>query len=77
MFSSALQQGDKVPLSSLYGALQGLSELGTEVVRIFILPKIKIIGKCLAFMLFFFLMFSRVVVRDCSVVSRKIYCEVM
>lgn len=45
MFCNALQQGDKVPLSSLYGALQGLSELGADVVRIFILPKIKIIGK--------------------------------
>ncbi|XP_023012182.2 TBP-associated factor 6 [Leptinotarsa decemlineata] len=43
MFTNALQQ-DKVPLSSLYGALQGLSELGTEVTRIFILPKIKAIG---------------------------------
>ncbi|KAJ8929520.1 hypothetical protein NQ314_017778 [Rhamnusium bicolor] len=43
MFTNALQ-GEKVPLSSLYGALQGLSELGTEVVRIFILPKIKSIG---------------------------------
>ncbi|KAJ8967338.1 hypothetical protein NQ317_007983 [Molorchus minor] len=44
IFTNALQQGEKVPLSSLYGALQGLSELGTEVVRIFILPKIKSIG---------------------------------
>ncbi|XP_056642753.1 transcription initiation factor TFIID subunit 6 [Diorhabda sublineata] len=43
MFTNALQQ-DKVPLSSLYGALQGLSELGTEVTRIFILPKVKNIG---------------------------------
>ncbi|XP_050309389.1 transcription initiation factor TFIID subunit 6-like [Anthonomus grandis grandis] len=44
MFTNALQQSDKIPMSSLYGALQGLSELGTEVVRIFILPRIKIIG---------------------------------
>ncbi|KAJ8920590.1 hypothetical protein NQ315_004729 [Exocentrus adspersus] len=44
MFCNALNQADKVPLSSLYGALQGLSELGTEVARIFILPKIKVIG---------------------------------
>ncbi|XP_072393317.1 transcription initiation factor TFIID subunit 6 isoform X1 [Diabrotica undecimpunctata] len=43
MFTNALQQ-DKVPLSSLYGALQGLSELGAEVTRIFILPKVKNIG---------------------------------
>lgn len=45
MFTNALQQ-DKVPLSSLYGALEGLSELGPEVTRIFILPKVKHIGKC-------------------------------
>ncbi|CAH1118386.1 unnamed protein product [Phaedon cochleariae] len=43
MFTNALQQ-DKVPLSSLYGALQGLSELGTEVTRIFILPRVRSIG---------------------------------
>ncbi|EFA03123.1 transcription initiation factor TFIID subunit 6 [Tribolium castaneum] len=44
MFTNALQQGDKVPLSSLYGALEGLSELGAEVIRIFILPRLKSIG---------------------------------
>lgn len=44
MFSNALQQGDKLPLSSLYGALEGLSELGSEVVKTFILPKFKSIG---------------------------------
>ncbi|XP_060535764.1 transcription initiation factor TFIID subunit 6 [Cylas formicarius] len=44
MFTNALAQSDKIPLSSLYGALQGLSELGTEVIRIFILPKIRQIG---------------------------------
>lgn len=44
MFTNALQQCDKIPLSSLYGALQGLSELGPEVTRIFILPKIRGIG---------------------------------
>ncbi|ERL87003.1 hypothetical protein D910_04405 [Dendroctonus ponderosae] len=44
MFTNALQQGEKIPLSSLYGALQGLSELGTEVTRIFILPKIRSFG---------------------------------
>lgn len=43
MFTNALHQ-DKVALPSLYGALQGLSELGAEVTRIFILPKIKSIG---------------------------------
>lgn len=44
MFTNALNQGEKVPLSSLYGALEGLSELGAEVIRIFILPKLKAIG---------------------------------
>ncbi|CAH1368277.1 unnamed protein product [Tenebrio molitor] len=44
MFTNALQQSDKVPLSSLYGALEGLSELGAEVIRIFIIPKLKLIG---------------------------------
>lgn len=44
MFSNALQQGDTLPLSSLYGALEGLSELGTEVVKTFILPRLKSIG---------------------------------
>ncbi|KAF5307737.1 hypothetical protein FQR65_LT06608 [Abscondita terminalis] len=44
MFTNSLQQGDKLPLSSLYGALHGLSELGTEVIKTFILPRIKAIG---------------------------------
>ncbi|XP_044752034.1 transcription initiation factor TFIID subunit 6 [Coccinella septempunctata] len=44
MFTNALNQGDKMPLSSLYGALQALSELGPEVVRIFILPRVKMIA---------------------------------
>ena len=45
MFSNALNQSDKQPLSSLYGALEGLSELGPEVIKTFILPKLKAIGK--------------------------------
>lgn len=44
MFSNALKQGDKLPLPSLYGALEGLSELGPEVIKAFILPKVKDIG---------------------------------
>ncbi|KAL3283442.1 hypothetical protein HHI36_006587 [Cryptolaemus montrouzieri] len=44
MFTNALNQGEKMPLSSMYGALQALSELGPEVVRIFILPRVKMIG---------------------------------
>ncbi|CAG9771324.1 unnamed protein product [Ceutorhynchus assimilis] len=43
MFTNALSN-DKIALSSLYGALQGLSELGPEVTRIFILPRIRMIG---------------------------------
>lgn len=46
MFSNSLQQGDKLPLSSLYGALEGLSELGPEVIKTFILPRLKSIGLC-------------------------------
>nr|CAD7449776.1 unnamed protein product [Timema bartmani] len=44
MFSSALQ-GDKTLLSSLYGAIEGLSELGTEVIKVFILPRVKNISE--------------------------------
>lgn len=44
LFSRALQ-GEKAPLSSLYGAIQGLSELGAEVVKVLILPKIKSLGE--------------------------------
>lgn len=43
LFSEPLQ-GEK-PLSSLYGAIQGLSELGPEVVKVLILPKIKALGE--------------------------------
>lgn len=44
LFSSALV-GDKTPLSSLYGALVGLSELGSEVIKVFIIPRIKFISE--------------------------------
>ncbi|XP_044731888.1 transcription initiation factor TFIID subunit 6-like [Chrysoperla carnea] len=43
MFSKALY-GEKTPLSSLYGAIEGLSELGTEVIKVFIVPRIKCIS---------------------------------
>lgn len=43
MFASAINN-DKTHLSSLYGAIEGLSELGAEVVKVFIIPKIKAIG---------------------------------
>ncbi|KAI4466035.1 transcription initiation factor tfiid subunit 6 [Holotrichia oblita] len=44
MFSNAIQQGDKLALSSLYGALEGLSELGAEVIKTFILHRTRGIG---------------------------------
>lgn len=44
LFSTALQN-DKVPLSSLYGAIEGLSEMGHEVVKVFIIPRIKFISE--------------------------------
>nr|XP_018897545.1 PREDICTED: transcription initiation factor TFIID subunit 6 [Bemisia tabaci] len=43
IFSSALQNIE-TPLPSLYGALQGLSELGTEVIKVFILPRVKTVA---------------------------------
>jgi transcription initiation factor TFIID subunit 6 len=43
LFSSALQN-ERTPLSSLYGALEGLSELGTEVIKVFIIPRLKYIA---------------------------------
>lgn len=36
---------DKMPLASFYGALVGLSELGTEVIKAFFVPKIRAIGE--------------------------------
>lgn len=42
LFSHALQN-DKAHLSSLYGSLAGLSELGTEVIKVFIIPRLKFI----------------------------------
>lgn len=45
MFSNALKEVDKLHLASLYGALEGLSELGAEVIKTFIFPRIKSIGK--------------------------------
>ncbi|XP_071449000.1 transcription initiation factor TFIID subunit 6 isoform X1 [Hetaerina americana] len=44
MFSRALQ-GDKMPLASLYGALEGLAELGPEVMKAFIVPKLKVVSE--------------------------------
>ncbi len=44
MFSQALQS-DKTPLVSYYGAIAGLQELGTEVIKVFLIPHIKAISQ--------------------------------
>ena len=43
MFSNGLAS-EKAPLVSHYGALAGLQELGTEVIKTFIIPNIKAIS---------------------------------
>lgn len=43
LFSNALQN-DKTQLSSLYGAIAGLAELGSEVIKVFIVPRLKFIS---------------------------------
>lgn len=43
LFSNALQN-DKISLSSLYGSIAGLAELGGEVIKIFIVPRLKFIS---------------------------------
>jgi len=43
VFCNALKQ-DKAPMSSVYGAITGLAELGSEVVKVFVIPRIKDIG---------------------------------
>lgn len=43
LFSSALQN-EKTQLSSLYGAVAGLSELGTEVIKVFIVPRLRFVS---------------------------------
>lgn len=44
IFSKALQN-DKTHLSSLYGAIAGLTEMGAEVVKVFIIPRLKFISE--------------------------------
>ncbi|XP_037934422.1 transcription initiation factor TFIID subunit 6 isoform X2 [Teleopsis dalmanni] len=44
IFSKALQN-DKTHLSSLYGSIAGLSELGGEVIKVFIIPRLKFISE--------------------------------
>ena len=48
LYCSALKQ-DKFPLSSEYGALTGLGVLGSEVIRVIIVPKVTDIGTKLEF----------------------------
>ena len=44
IYSQALQN-DKAFLSSLYGAITGLAELGPEVVKVFVIPRLKFISE--------------------------------
>lgn len=44
LFSNALQN-DATQLSSLYGAIAGLGELGNEVIKVFIVPRLKFISE--------------------------------
>ncbi|XP_014481851.1 PREDICTED: transcription initiation factor TFIID subunit 6-like isoform X2 [Dinoponera quadriceps] len=41
MFSQALAKNNQIPLASLYGAIEGLCELGPEVIKSLVIPKIK------------------------------------
>ena len=41
MFAEAMR-AEKAPLVSFYGAIAGLHEMGTEVIKVFILPHIKV-----------------------------------
>lgn len=44
IYSQALQN-DKAYLSSLYGAITGLSELGSEVIKVFVIPRLRFISE--------------------------------
>lgn len=44
IYSQALQN-EKAYLSSLYGAIMGLSELGGEVIKVFVIPRLKFISE--------------------------------
>ncbi|XP_072763266.1 transcription initiation factor TFIID subunit 6 isoform X2 [Anoplolepis gracilipes] len=44
MFSQALAKNSQTPLASLYGAIEGLCELGSEVIKALVIPKIKSIS---------------------------------
>jgi len=42
---------EKTPLASVYGAISGFGELGTEPIKVFLLPRIKEIGTRIEFSL--------------------------
>ncbi|XP_045510484.1 transcription initiation factor TFIID subunit 6-like isoform X2 [Colias croceus] len=42
---TTMKESEKTPLASLYGAVQGLAELGPEVVKVFILPRVRWLGE--------------------------------
>ncbi|XP_049887529.1 transcription initiation factor TFIID subunit 6 isoform X2 [Pectinophora gossypiella] len=42
---ASMKESEKTPLASLYGAVQGLAELGPEVVKVFILPRVRWLGE--------------------------------
>ncbi|CAH2068795.1 unnamed protein product, partial [Iphiclides podalirius] len=42
---TTMKESEKTPLASLYGAVQGLAELGSEVVKVFILPRVRWLGE--------------------------------
>ncbi|XP_014611628.1 PREDICTED: transcription initiation factor TFIID subunit 6-like isoform X1 [Polistes canadensis] len=44
MFSQALAKYKDTPLASLYGAIEGLCELGPEVIKALVIPKLKLIS---------------------------------
>ncbi|XP_073945292.1 TBP-associated factor 6 isoform X1 [Choristoneura fumiferana] len=42
---ASMKESEKTPLASLYGATQGLAELGPEVVKVLILPRVRWLGE--------------------------------
>ncbi|XP_001599379.2 transcription initiation factor TFIID subunit 6 [Nasonia vitripennis] len=44
IFSQALANNNQTPLASLYGAIYGLCDLGPEVIKALVIPKIKMIS---------------------------------
>ncbi|KAJ2943781.1 hypothetical protein O0L34_g8101 [Tuta absoluta] len=42
---ASMKESEKTPIASLYGAVQGLAELGPEVVKVFILPRVRWLGE--------------------------------